>query len=103
VNRRIAERKGNLCDHAAPMAPSVARARRDGVRSRYLPMKNGIPSAVMGKPDLVKDQVRNDSRQKENEAELERLVGEWTVHFTRKNDDSSRGWRPAGSLKMVRI
>lgn len=84
VNGKIAERKGNRCDYAAPHGTFRCRGEeRWCVIAVFGDEEWHSLCQVMGKPNLAYDpRFATLLVRKENEAELEKIIGAWTINFT---------------------
>jgi benzylsuccinate CoA-transferase BbsF subunit len=86
VNQRVACRTGNQCSYAAPHGAYPCRG-QDSWCAIAVFNDNEWQSLcrVMGNPDWTKDpRFSTLLGRKENEAELNNLIGEWTKNFTAK-------------------
>ncbi len=84
VNGRIAERKGNHCDFGAPHGAFRCRGEeRWCVIAVFTDEEWNALCGVMGNPGLAQDSKFSTlSARKKNEAELERIVENWTLGST---------------------
>lgn len=84
ANGRIAQRQGNCCGYAAPHGAFRCRGEeRWCVIAVFTDEEWQSLCRVMEKPELATDpRFATLLTRKKNETELERVVEEWTLHFT---------------------